>query len=94
MLNGHVRSPRKCEEWSFPQQIGYGGRVVTLSLPTSEIGVLFAARPQIGKAGTRVVTEINSHRDKRSSEIMTQKRLKGLNNNITQTKWYDKYCLR
>ena len=39
-----------------------------------------------------VVTEMNDHRDKRSSEIMTQKPLKGLNNNATQTKSYGKYC--
>ena len=31
-----------------------------------------------------MITEINGHRDKRSSEIITQKLLKGLNNNITQ----------
>ena len=35
---------------------------------------------------TRVVTEINGHRDKRSSETLALKQLKGLNNNITQTK--------
>ena len=34
------------------------------------------------------------HKDKQSSEIMTPKRLKGLNNNITQTKCYCKHCLR
>ena len=28
---------------------GHGGRVVTLSPPTSEIGVQFLARPQVGK---------------------------------------------
>ena len=28
---------------------GHGGRVVTLSPPTSEAGVLFLARPQVGK---------------------------------------------
>ena len=28
---------------------GHGGRVVTLSPPTSEAGVLFQARPQVGK---------------------------------------------
>ena len=28
---------------------GHGGRVVTLSPPTSEAGVLFPARPQVGK---------------------------------------------
>ena len=28
---------------------GHGGRVVTLSPPTSEIGVRFPARPQVGK---------------------------------------------
>ena len=42
---------------------------------------------------TRVATKINGHRDKRSSEIMTQKRLKGFNNNITPTKYYDRHCL-
>ena len=40
-----------------------------------------------------MVTEINSYRDKQSSEIMTQKRLKGLNNNTAQTKCYGKHCL-
>ena len=40
-----------------------------------------------------MVTEINGHRDKRSSGIMTQKQLKGLNNNITQTKCYGKHGL-
>ena len=44
--------------------------------------------------GTWVVTEINGHRDKQFSEIMTQNWLKGLNNNITQTKCYGKHCLR
>ena len=47
----------------------------------------------IHNAVTRVVTEINSHRDKQSSEIMTQKRLKGFNNNITPTKCHGKHCL-
>ena len=28
---------------------GHGGRVVTLSPPTSEAGVRFLARPQVGK---------------------------------------------
>ena len=28
---------------------GHGGRVVTLSPPTSEAGVWFPARPQVGK---------------------------------------------
>ena len=28
---------------------GHGGRVVTLSPPTSEAGVRFPARPQVGK---------------------------------------------
>ena len=28
---------------------GHGGRVVTLSPPTSEAGVQFPARPQVGK---------------------------------------------
>ena len=28
---------------------GHGGRVVTLSPPTSEAGVRFRARPQVGK---------------------------------------------
>ena len=28
---------------------GHGGRVVTLSPPTSEVGVLFLAQPQVGK---------------------------------------------
>ena len=28
---------------------GYGGRVVTLSPPTSEAGVRFPAQPQVGK---------------------------------------------
>ena len=28
---------------------GHGGRVVTLSPPTSETGVRFPARPQVGK---------------------------------------------
>ena len=42
---------------------------------------------------TWVVHEINGHRDKRSSEIRTQKWLKGLNNSITQTKCYGKHCL-
>ena len=28
---------------------GHGGRVVTLSAPTSEAGVRFRARPQVGK---------------------------------------------
>ena len=36
---------------------------------------------------------INGHRDKWSSEIVTQKWLKGLNNNITQTKCYGNRCL-
>ena len=40
-----------------------------------------------------MVTAINNHRDKQSSEIVTQKRLKGLNNNITQTKYYGTDCL-
>ena len=30
-------------------QGGHGGRVVTLSPPTSEAGVWFPARPQVGK---------------------------------------------
>ena len=30
-------------------QRGHGGRVVTLSPPTSEAGVRFLARPQVGK---------------------------------------------
>ena len=42
---------------------------------------------------TRVVTEINGHRDKQSSEIVTQKWLKGFNNNVTQTKCYGKHRL-
>ena len=33
-----------------------------------------------------MVTEINDHRDKWSSETLASKQLKGLNNNITQTK--------
>ena len=40
-----------------------------------------------------MVTEINDHRDKRSSEILTQKWIKGLNSNITLTKCHGKYCL-
>ena len=42
---------------------------------------------------TRMVTEINGHRDKRSSEIMAQKRLTGLINNTKQTKCYSMHCL-
>ena len=42
---------------------------------------------------TRMVTEINGHRDKRSSDIMTQKRLTGFINNTTQTKCYGMHCL-
>ena len=42
---------------------------------------------------TWVVTEINGHRDKRSSEIMTQKPLKGLNNIIAQIKCHGRHCL-
>ena len=42
---------------------------------------------------TWVVTDINGHRDERSSEIMTQKQLKGLNSIITQPKCYGKHCL-
>ena len=38
------------------------------------------------KLSTHVVTEINGHIDKRSSEIMMQKPFKDLNNNTTQTK--------
>ena len=34
-----------------------------------------------------------SSRDKRSSEIMTQNLLKGLNNNETQTKCHSRHCL-
>ena len=34
--------------------------------------------------GTRVVTKINGHEDKQSSEIITLKTVKGFNNNITQ----------
>ena len=34
--------------------------------------------------GTRVLTKINGHRDKRSSEIITLKTVKGFNNNIKQ----------
>ena len=41
----------------------------------------------------RVVTEINGHRDKQSSEIITPKTVKWFNNNITQTKSNDKHCL-
>ena len=40
-----------------------------------------------------MVTEINGHRDKQSSEIMSIELLKGLNNNIPQTKCYDEHCL-
>ena len=29
--------------------LGHGGRVVTLSSPTSEVGVCLPARPQVGK---------------------------------------------
>ena len=32
-----------------PAEGGHGGRVVTLSPPTSEIGVRSLARPQVGK---------------------------------------------
>ena len=32
-----------------PSARGHGGRVVTLSPPTSEAGVRFPARPQVGK---------------------------------------------
>ena len=42
---------------------------------------------------TPVVTEINGHRDKQSSEIMKQKLLKDLNNKITQTTCHDRHCL-
>ena len=54
-----------------------------------------AKRPLLFSAHktTRVVTEINGHRDKRSSEIMAQKQLNGLNNNKTQIKCYGKHCL-
>ena len=40
-----------------------------------------------------VFTEINDHIDKWSLEIMTQKPLAGLNNNITQTKYHGRYGL-
>ena len=43
---------------------------------------------------TLVVTEINGHRDKRSSEITTQKWFKGLNKNTTHTKCHGEHCLR
>ena len=33
----------------YQQGRGHGGRVVTLSPPTSEAGVLFLAWPQVGK---------------------------------------------
>ena len=33
----------------FPYHEGHGGRVVTLSPPTSEAGVRFRALPQVGK---------------------------------------------
>ena len=42
---------------------------------------------------TQVVNEINGHREKRSSEIITPKMVKGFNNNITQTKCHDKHYL-
>ena len=47
----------------------------------------------VEKGYTQVVTEINGHRDKWSSEIMTQKWLKGFNSNITQTERYGRHCL-
>ena len=34
---------------SYFNKGGHGGRVVTLSPPTSEAGVRFLARPQVGK---------------------------------------------
>ena len=40
---------------------------------------------------TQVVTEINAQGDKQSSEIMTEKWSNCLNNNITQSKCYDKH---
>ena len=40
-----------------------------------------------------MVTEVNGHRGKRCSEIITQKWAKGLNNNIRQTKCHGKYYL-
>ena len=48
---------------------------------------LICAKPKVKVwSSTRVVTKINGHGDKRSSEIPTQKQFKSLNNNITQTK--------
>ena len=37
----------RCSKWGGGG--GHGGRVVTLSPPTSEIGVCFPTRPQVGK---------------------------------------------
>ena len=42
---------------------------------------------------SRLVTEINGHRDKRSLEIITPKNFKGFNNDIIQTEYQDKHCL-
>ena len=38
-----------CFSCTFKGNGGHGGRVVTLSPPTSEAGVRFRARPQVGK---------------------------------------------
>ena len=40
-----------------------------------------------------MVTKINGHGDKRSSEIIRPKTVKGFNNDITQTECQDKHCL-
>ena len=45
----HDFSSYKLEVKVYTYKRGHGGRVVTLSPPTSEAGVRFLARPQVGK---------------------------------------------
>ena len=47
MVSSNVNCPIR--EQGFINNKGHGGRVVTLSPPTSEAGVRFPARPQVGK---------------------------------------------
>ena len=50
----HDYTPRRSGGWVLGSRVpavqgGHGGRVVTLSPPTSEAGFRFPARPQVGK---------------------------------------------
>ena len=50
LMDRQTDKERTMIRWNYTNfDRGHGGRVVTLSPPTSEAGVRFPARPQVGK---------------------------------------------